>query len=138
MQGWAGLGWAVPARPGCVRVGMCLEREEFGRMFMVGHLLFPWVCGNKSWIKEPQPAWWGSTWDADYPEREPRGKTPTAFNRRRGKTSRDPLENGRRGSLELPEIPLGWIRNCWPFPTRLGKVTAHAGGWEGFAASEQR
>lgn len=57
---------------------------------MLGHLLFPWVCGNKSWIKQPRPTWWGSTWDADYPEREQRRETPSAFNRRQGKTSRDP------------------------------------------------
>lgn len=96
-------------------------------MFIVGHLLFPCVCGNKSWIKQPRPTWWGSTWDADYPERKPRGKTPTAFNRRQGKPSRDPpgkrqqrLAGAARDAAgmdrELPasshSVPKGHGR-CW-------------------------
>lgn len=123
----AGLGFPRQgSRPGCATgLGCAWRGREFGRMFMLGHLLFPWVCGNKSWIKQPQPARWGSAWDVDYPGREPRGRTPTAFNRRQGKTSRDPL--GKRQE-RLPGSRWNGYGNCWPLPTRLGKVTAGAGG----------
>lgn len=108
---------------------MRLEREGIQEDVYGRAPFISLVCGNKSWIKQPQPAWRGSTCDVDYPKREPGKKPPTAFNRRQRKTSRDPL--GKQERLPGAAGDPAGMNGCgsrWPLPTRLGKVTAGAGG----------
>lgn len=125
-----------PARPRH-RVWMRLEREGI-REDVYGRAPFiSLVCGNKSWIKQPQPAWRGSTCDVDYPKREPGKKTPIAFNRRQGKRAGIRRENAGEAPWSCRRSRWNGSGNRWPLPTRLGKVTAGAGAWEGFAAYEQ-
>lgn len=71
------------------------------------------------------------------PERKPREKLPLLST---GGRENEPGSAGKTAG----EAPWGCPRSPWnghgkrcPFPTRLGKVTARAGGWEGFAAYEQ-